>query len=72
MQYANNGKRDVPRLSAGVSGHSIRYADFESAFLRFLDQLDWTQILDVSESDDLKRVLCVIRAHLQWSPPKFK
>jgi DNA invertase Pin-like site-specific DNA recombinase len=35
--------------------HRFEYDRFERWFLTFLDQLDWTTILDVAESEDLKR-----------------
>jgi DNA invertase Pin-like site-specific DNA recombinase len=34
--------------------HRFDYSRFERWFLTFLDQLDWTTILDVAESEDLK------------------
>jgi DNA invertase Pin-like site-specific DNA recombinase len=44
---------DSYRLS--LKPHRIPYADFERSFLWFLDQLDWTTVLDVEESDELSR-----------------
>jgi hypothetical protein len=42
--------------------HRIKYAQFEKAFLRFLDQLDWTTILDVTESEELKQTTAEVAA----------
>jgi hypothetical protein len=38
-----------------IKPNKIDYADFEKAFLRFLDQLDWTTVLDVQESEELQK-----------------
>lgn len=58
MHYADKGKKDRPRLVTDTDikadRHSVVYEQFESIFLRFLDELDWTSVLDVSESEDLK------------------
>jgi DNA invertase Pin-like site-specific DNA recombinase len=40
----------------------IKYAPFEKTFLRFLDQLDWTTIIDVTESEELKQTTAQIAA----------
>jgi hypothetical protein len=58
MHYANKGKKDRPRLITDTDKselrHSVGYEEFEITFLHFLDQLDWTSILDVAESADLQ------------------
>jgi hypothetical protein len=38
-----------------IKPNRFEYDRFERWFLTFLDQLDWTTILDVAESEDLKR-----------------
>jgi DNA invertase Pin-like site-specific DNA recombinase len=57
MNYQDKGNRAVPKLATSTSivaqRHSLRYADFEKTFLRFLDQLDWTEVLNVTESNEL-------------------
>ena len=59
MHYKTRGKGTVPRLETfrndGKRAHSVFYADFEEMFLKFLDQLDWSEILEVAENEDLKR-----------------
>jgi len=59
MHYKTRGKGTEPRLETfrndGKKAHSVFYADFEEMFLKFLDQLDWTEVLDIAESEDLKR-----------------
>jgi hypothetical protein len=38
-----------------IKPNRISYSRFEKTFLRFLDQLDWTSVLDVAESQELIR-----------------
>ena len=61
MHYSDKGKRSRPQLVTnckdinGARPNTINYERFEKMFLRFLDDLDWTTILDITESDELKR-----------------
>jgi DNA invertase Pin-like site-specific DNA recombinase len=61
MHYSDKGKRSRPQLVTnckdinGARPNTINYARFEKMFLRFLDDLDWTTILDITESDELRR-----------------
>jgi DNA invertase Pin-like site-specific DNA recombinase len=58
MSYKTLGKRAKPRLVTEKTGperaHSVDYGKFENAFLAFLDDLDWREILGETESADLK------------------
>jgi DNA invertase Pin-like site-specific DNA recombinase len=61
MHYVDKGKRSRPKLTIEKTSdidkpHAIDYADFEPNFLRFLDQLDWTSILDASDTTNLRQV----------------
>jgi DNA invertase Pin-like site-specific DNA recombinase len=62
MYYEDKGKRSRPKLVTdsknrnGTKGNAIPYADFEKAFLRFLDDLDWTTIVDVADSSEIKKL----------------
>lgn len=38
----------------GKTPNRLKYADFEWAFMRFLDQLDFTTVLDIAASEDLQ------------------
>ena len=38
-----------------IKPNKVEYSEFEGAFLRFLDQLDWTTVLDVTESEELQK-----------------
>jgi DNA invertase Pin-like site-specific DNA recombinase len=57
MHFQDKGNRSLPKLATETtdhnSRHAIRYGQFEKAFLRFLDQLDWTSVLELSESSDI-------------------
>jgi DNA invertase Pin-like site-specific DNA recombinase len=55
LHYINKGRNEKPKLIVDYEGprRAIVYADFEKSFLRFLDQLDWTEVLDVAESTEL-------------------
>ena len=61
MHYSDKGKRSRPQLVTncedinGARPNTISYARFEKMFVRFLDDLDWTTILDITESDELRR-----------------
>jgi DNA invertase Pin-like site-specific DNA recombinase len=59
MHYKTRGKGTEPRLETfrndGKKAHSVFYADFEEMALKFFDQLDWAEVLDVTENEDLKR-----------------
>jgi hypothetical protein len=59
MHYKTRGQGTRPRLETfrddGKKARGFDYAKFESAFLRFLDALDWSEILDLTESEDLKQ-----------------
>jgi len=39
--------------SSGIKPHRIDYALFAKGFLTFLDQLDWTAIVDVADTEEL-------------------
>jgi DNA invertase Pin-like site-specific DNA recombinase len=58
MHYTDPGKGAKPRLSTEKTGpdrpHWIDYGRFENAFLAFLDDLNWREILGERESADLK------------------
>jgi DNA invertase Pin-like site-specific DNA recombinase len=62
MHYRDKGKRDKPRLATiskevdGTPGNSITYAPFEKAFLNWLDQLDWTEIVDITDSSEIAKI----------------
>ncbi len=62
MHYEDKGKRSRPKLVTdskqrnGTKGNAIAYATFEKAFLRFLDDLDWTTIVEVADSSDIKKL----------------
>jgi DNA invertase Pin-like site-specific DNA recombinase len=59
----------------GITPHRIPYADFERGFLRFLDQLDWTTVLGVSDSADLEQseeAVANIRAEIQATEKKLE
>jgi DNA invertase Pin-like site-specific DNA recombinase len=60
MHYSDKHNGMRPRLTTekttdGGQPNRIYYDDFENSFLSFFDMLDWTEVLDVAESDDLKR-----------------
>jgi hypothetical protein len=58
MHFADKGKRDRPRLVTDTDSkadrHSVVYEQFEMTFLRFLDQLDWSSVLDVAENEEIQ------------------
>jgi DNA invertase Pin-like site-specific DNA recombinase len=59
MSYVDKGGSTRPRLVSFQAGtykvrHGLDYAHFESAFLRFLDQLDWKGVLGVAESQEIQ------------------
>jgi hypothetical protein len=62
MHWRDKGKRDKPRLLTnskdldGTKPNSVVYADFEKAFLNWLDQLDWTEIIDIADSSEIKQL----------------
>jgi DNA invertase Pin-like site-specific DNA recombinase len=59
----------------GIDPHRIPYAEFEKGFLRFLDQLDWTTVLNVSDSTDLKaaeELVANVRAEIQAAETKLE
>jgi len=58
----------------GIQPHRIPYAEFEKGFLWFLDQLDWTTVLNVSDSTDLKsaeELVANVRAEIQASEARL-
>jgi hypothetical protein len=58
MHYADKGKRDRPRLVTDTDikadRHSVVYEEFESVFLRFLDELDWSSVIDTADNEELQ------------------
>jgi DNA invertase Pin-like site-specific DNA recombinase len=62
MYYEDKGKRSRPKLVTdsknrnGTKGNSIPYARFEKAFLSFLDDLDWSNIVDIADSSEIKKL----------------
>jgi hypothetical protein len=66
MYYATKGQRYQPRLITNAEPgkrHSMYYDQFERSFLRRLDQLDWTTVLDIAESAELKEAEQQIAGH---------
>ena len=61
MHYDDKGRRDRPRLrtnSKDVNAstpNSVTYAKFEKAFLSWLDALDWSTVIDVADTESIKR-----------------
>jgi DNA invertase Pin-like site-specific DNA recombinase len=55
VYYWKGGELVTDSYRMKLQPHRIKYAEFESAFLTFLDQLDWTSVLDVTESEDLRQ-----------------
>jgi hypothetical protein len=59
LHYINKGRKDTPRLVTtnrqvnGTESHSLVYSHFERSFLHWLDELDWSTILNISESSDI-------------------
>jgi hypothetical protein len=39
----------------GRTPNTIVYADFEAAFLTWLDQLDWSSVIDTADSEEILR-----------------
>jgi DNA invertase Pin-like site-specific DNA recombinase len=62
MHYQDKGKRSQPKLVTnskdrnGTTGNTIPYAKFEKAFLSFLDDLDWTTLVDVADSSEIQKI----------------
>jgi DNA invertase Pin-like site-specific DNA recombinase len=62
MHWRDKGKRDKPRLVTnskeinGTTPNTLPYAPFEKTFLYWLDQLDWTEIIDIADSSDIKQI----------------
>jgi DNA invertase Pin-like site-specific DNA recombinase len=60
MHWRDKGKRDRPKLSTsskdvnGKTPNTIPYADFEAAFLTWLDELDWASVIDAADSEEIK------------------
>jgi DNA invertase Pin-like site-specific DNA recombinase len=58
MHFENKGGNEryfcTDSARFGKKPNRINYNQFEAAFLRFLDQLDWSQVLDVRDSSDIK------------------
>jgi hypothetical protein len=60
MYYIDRGRRDRPRLATsskeidGRRPHTIPYAEFEAAFLSFLDALDWSKVIGAVDSIEIK------------------
>ena len=61
MHYDDKGKRDRPRLrtnSKDVNAstpNSVTYANFEKAFLSWLDALDWSTVIDVADTESIRK-----------------
>jgi DNA invertase Pin-like site-specific DNA recombinase len=61
MSYENKGRgwcflvADSRRFGGRENPHKVPYVRFEKAFMTFLDQLEWTSIIDVSDSTELKQ-----------------
>jgi uncharacterized coiled-coil protein SlyX len=59
LHYIKKGRKDTPRLVTtnrqvhGTESHSLVYSHFERSFLHWLDELDWSTILNISESSDI-------------------
>jgi len=60
MHWRDKGKRDRPKLATysketnGKTPNTISYADFEAAFLTWLDELDWASVIDAADSEEIK------------------
>ena len=39
----------------GRTPNTIVYADFEAAFLTWLDQLDWSSVIDTADLEEIRR-----------------
>jgi hypothetical protein len=39
----------------GRTPNTVVYADFEAAFLTWLDQLDWSSVIDTADSEEIRR-----------------
>ena len=61
MHWQDKGKRSRPKLATaskdvdGRTPNTIVYADFEAAFLTWLDQLDWSSVIDTADSEEILR-----------------
>ena len=61
MHWQDKGKRSRPKLATaskdvnGRTPNTIVYADFEAAFLTWLDQLDWSSVIDTADSEEIRR-----------------
>lgn len=61
MHYGDKGKRDCPRLrtnSKGANGstpNSVAYPKFEKGFLSRLDALDWSTVIDVANTESIRK-----------------
>jgi hypothetical protein len=61
MHWPDKGKRSRPKLATaskdvnGRTPNTIVYADFEAAFLTWLDQLDWSSVIDTADSEEILR-----------------
>jgi ParB-like chromosome segregation protein Spo0J len=54
---SGNVRRPATRRSLEGNGRTpnvIVYADFESSFLTWLDALDWTRVIDATDSEEIK------------------
>jgi hypothetical protein len=60
MHWQDKGKRSRPKLAThskvinGKTPNTIPYADFEAAFLTWLDELDWASVIDAADSEEIK------------------
>jgi hypothetical protein len=61
MHWQDKGKRSRPKLATASKDVNVRtpntivYADFEAAFLTWLDQLDWSSVIDTADSEEILR-----------------
>ena len=59
IHYIDKGRKDPPRLVTsnrqinGTASRSLVYSQFERSFLHWLDELDWSTILNISDSSDI-------------------
>ena len=60
MRWQDKGKRSRPKLvtyskeTNGQTPNTIPYADFEAAFLTWLDELDCASVIDAADSEEIK------------------
>ena len=59
MHWQDKGKRSRPKLATiskeadGRTPNVVVYADFEAAFLTWLDELDWASVIDTADSEEI-------------------